>query len=184
MNFKTLALAGIGIGIVGALAVIIFPIGYSPKPQKTPQSVGKFQLPSPSESPSQPIPSPSESSKSVPSSDLTLSSQQTALAKQILQQVKTLEQQGRAMEPLRKSSDLSQSRKCGELMRQRQPIAVQLEEKANTLPPASPIRVHLATAALNTKLCVSCSESVAPTYCKNAREYIGNAQSAIAQLSK
>ena len=71
--------------------------------------------------------------------------------------LKRLEQQGRSMESLRNNQTTEKIRECGNLMRERQPIADDLRSKAESLP--RPFTVWFTPAAIELKLCVSCASS-------------------------
>lgn len=103
----------------------------------------------------------------------------TGEVKEVLQAVRALEQQGRGMEALRRGypDDLSKVRQCGDLMRERQPQARSLRERAEALP--KPFSIHLAAAATELILCVSCSRSALQN-CDRARSSIDDASRATA----
>lgn len=71
--------------------------------------------------------------------------------------LKRLEQQGRSMEALRSNKTIENIRQCGNLMRERQPIADDLRSKAESLP--RPFTFWLTPVAIELKLCVSCASS-------------------------
>lgn len=97
--------------------------------------------------------------------------------KEVLQAVRTLEQQGRGMESLRQGypNNLEKVRQCGEQMRERQPQARSLRERAEALP--KPFSIHLGAAATELVLCVSCSRSALEN-CERARSSINEASKA------
>lgn len=86
--------------------------------------------------------------------------------------LKRLEQQGRNMDFLRSNQTIEKIRDCGNLMRERQPIADDLRSKAESLP--RPITTWLTPAAVELKLCVSCS-SFAMDYCNRAKSSLDQA---------
>jgi hypothetical protein len=96
-------------------------------------------------------------------------------ARAILQALRTLEQQGHAMEALRKGypNDLDKVRQCGEQMRARQPGAKSLRGRAEALPKQR-YAIFLASAATEMNLCVSCSMG-AMEYCNRAHASIEDA---------
>jgi len=75
----------------------------------------------------------------------------------IFDSLKKLEQQGRDMESLRKNETTENIKKCGVLMRERQPIADELRSKAESLP--QPYSILLTPSAIESKLSVSCMSS-------------------------
>jgi hypothetical protein len=97
--------------------------------------------------------------------------------REVLQAVRALERQGRDMESLRQGypNDLGKVRRCGELMRERQPQARSLQGRAEGLP--KPFSIHLGAAATELVLCVSCSRSALQN-CDRARSYIDEAAKA------
>lgn len=86
--------------------------------------------------------------------------------------LKRLEQQGRSMESLRSNQTTEKIRECGNLMRERQPIADDLRSKAESLP--RPFTVWLTPAAIELKLCVSCASS-AMDNCNRAKSSLDEA---------
>jgi len=98
--------------------------------------------------------------------------------REVLQAVRTLEQLGRGMESLRQGypNDLDRVRQCGEQMRERQPHARGLRDRAEALP--KPFSTYLGAAATELVLCVSCSRSALDN-CARARSYIDDASKAI-----
>lgn len=86
--------------------------------------------------------------------------------------LKRLEQQGRSMESLRSNKTIENIRECGNLMRERQPIADDLRSKAEALP--RPFTVWLTPAAIELKLCVSCASS-AMNNCNRAKSSLDEA---------
>lgn len=86
--------------------------------------------------------------------------------------LKQLEQQGRSMESLRSNKTIEKIRECGDLMRNRQPIADDLRSKAELLP--QPFSVWLTPAAIELKLCVSCA-SFAIDNCNRAKTSLDQA---------
>lgn len=86
--------------------------------------------------------------------------------------LKRLEQQGRGMESLRSNKTNENIRECGNLMRERQPIADDLRYKAESLP--QPFSTWLTPAAIELKLCVSCA-SFAMDNCNRAKSSLNQA---------
>ena len=101
-----------------------------------------------------------------------------AEASEVFRAVQELERSGRDMESLRRGypNDLEKVRQCGELMRQRQPRARALCERAEGLP--NPVSVYLGAAAGELVLCVSCSRSALQN-CDRARSSLDDASKAI-----
>lgn len=97
---------------------------------------------------------------------------------EVLQALRNLEQQGRSMEALRQGyqNDLEKVRQCGELMRERQPQAKNLRQRAESLP--RPYSIHLGSAATEMVLCVSCSRSALEN-CNRARPSIEDMSKAL-----
>lgn len=98
--------------------------------------------------------------------------------REVLQTIRALEQQGRGMESLRQGypNDLDKVRQCGEQMRERQPQARGLRDRAEALP--KPFSAYLGAAATELVLCVSCSRSALDN-CARARSYIEEASKAV-----
>ena len=98
----------------------------------------------------------------------------TGEVREVFHTLRTLEQQGRGMESLRRGypNDLEKVRQCGDLMRERQPQAKGLRERAEALP--QPFSIHLASAATELVLCVSCSRSALEN-CDRARSSLEDA---------
>jgi len=90
----------------------------------------------------------------------------------ILEALKHLELLGRGMESVRNSQSIESARACGNLMRERQPMADELRSKADLLP--RPFSVWLAPIAIDLKLCVSCSSS-AMNDCNRAKSSLDEA---------
>lgn len=86
--------------------------------------------------------------------------------------LKRLEQQGRSMESLRSNKTIENIRECGNLMRERQPIADDLRSKAESLP--RPFTVWLTPASIELKLCVSCASSAIDN-CNRAKSSLDEA---------
>jgi hypothetical protein len=86
--------------------------------------------------------------------------------------LRRLEQQGRSTESLRSNQSIEKIRECGNLMRERQLIADDLRSKAESLP--QPYSFLLGTAAIELKLCVSCS-SFAIDNCDRAKSSLDQA---------
>jgi hypothetical protein len=97
-------------------------------------------------------------------------------ARKILKALKKLEQQGRSMESLRDTDDLSKARQCGDLMRERQNTAKELLFRAETLPKIYGFRLSVAARELS--MCVSCS-SGAIQNCDMARSTLKDAEKGI-----
>ena len=97
-------------------------------------------------------------------------------AKEILQALKNLEQQGRSMESLRNTDDLSKVRQCGDLMRERQNRAKELLARAETLPKS--YGFSLSVAARELSMCVTCSRDAIQN-CDMARSTLKDAEKAI-----
>ena len=95
-------------------------------------------------------------------------------ARAILKDLRILEQQGRSMEPLRNTDDLSKSGRCGELMRERQKRAKELAARAEALP--TKLSYDLRVAATKLVWCVSCLG--------NALEDCDRARASLAQAEK
>jgi hypothetical protein len=76
---------------------------------------------------------------------------------EVFDNLKQLEQQGRNMESLRSNQSTEKIKECGNLMRERQPLADDLRSKAESLP--QPFSILLTSAAIELKLCVSCASS-------------------------
>lgn len=90
----------------------------------------------------------------------------------ILEELRRLELLGRGMESLRSSESIESARACGDLMRERQPMADGLRSKAELLP--RPFWVWLAPIAIDLKLCVSCSSS-AINNCNRVKSHLDEA---------
>lgn len=90
----------------------------------------------------------------------------------ILEELRRLETLGRGMESLRSSESIESARACGDLMRERQPMADGVRSKAELLP--RPFWVWLAPIAIDLKLCVSCSSS-AINDCNRAKSHLDEA---------
>lgn len=99
-------------------------------------------------------------------------------ARELLQALKELEQQGRSMESLRNTDDLSKVRQCGDLMRERQSKAKELLDRAETLPKS--YGLHLSIAARELSMCVTCSGGAIQN-CNTAQSTLNNAEKAINQ---
>src|SRR6266545_307292 len=97
-------------------------------------------------------------------------------AREILQALKTLEQQGRGMESLRNTNDLPKVRQCGDLMRERQSKAKELLARAETLPKS--FGFSLSVAARELSMCVTCSKG-AITSCDMALSSLKDAEKTI-----
>lgn len=99
----------------------------------------------------------------------------TGQVREVYKALLALEQQGRGMESLRRSypNDLEKIRQCGDLMRERQPQAKSLRERAEDLP--KPYSIHLAAAATELVLCVSCLRSALDN-CDRARSSLKDAE--------
>ena len=97
-------------------------------------------------------------------------------AKGVLQALKSLEQQGRSMESLRNTDDLSKVRQCGDLMRERQNRAKELLTRAGTLPKS--VGFSLSVAARELSMCVTCSKGAIQN-CDMARSTLKDAEKAI-----
>ncbi|MCA1576626.1 MAG: hypothetical protein LC794_04585 [Acidobacteria bacterium] len=95
---------------------------------------------------------------------------------EVLKALKNLEQQGRNMEALRSKDNLDNLRQCGDLMRERQRIADELRTKAESI--IQPYTTYLTPAAIEVKLCVSCS-SAAMDKCNRARSLLDEAESRV-----
>lgn len=90
----------------------------------------------------------------------------------IFDALRRLEQQGRSMESLRINKTIENIRECGNLMRERQPIADDLRSKAESLP--QPFTVLLTPTAIELKLCVSCASSAIDN-CNRAKSSLDEA---------
>ncbi len=90
----------------------------------------------------------------------------------VFEALKRLEQQGRSMESLRSNQTTEKIRECGNLMRERQPIADDLRTKAESLP--QPFAILLTPAAIELKLCASCASS-AMDNCNRAKSSLDQA---------
>ena len=90
----------------------------------------------------------------------------------VFEALKRLEQQGRSMESLRRNQTTEKIRECGNLMRERQPIAGDLRSKAELLP--QPFSILLTPAAIELNLCVSCASS-AMDNCNQAKSSLDQA---------
>jgi hypothetical protein len=90
----------------------------------------------------------------------------------ILEELKRLELLGRGMESLRGNKSIEGARTCGDLMRERQPMADDLREKASSLP--RPFSVWLTPIGIDLKLCVSCASS-AMNDCNRAKSNLDEA---------
>lgn len=77
---------------------------------------------------------------------------------------------------LRRSDDLDDLVRCGELMRKSQAQAQELEERAMKFP--VPYRM-IAAAAIHTKMCVSCLDSLARDNCKLAKDILREVKEAL-----
>lgn len=103
----------------------------------------------------------------------------------MLKEMEVLLQQGREMETLRSfTADapgrLAELRLCGELMRERQAHVREIRKRAEGLPNSV---VELRIAATNLELCVSCSESLAPSNCNDARDALRRGKAALAKAT-
>jgi hypothetical protein len=98
--------------------------------------------------------------------------------RELLQAIRTLEQRGRGLESLRQGypNDLEKVRQCGDMMREKQPQARSLRERAEGLP--KPFSIYLEAAATELVLCVSCSRSALEN-CDRARSSINDASKAL-----
>lgn len=81
-----------------------------------------------------------------------------------------LEKQGRKMDHLRFSPVLDDMATCSRMMHKLQPIADEYHQEAEGLPSMG-VKVHFGAAAIELKMCVSCSDN-AIEHCSRAREYI------------
>lgn len=97
-------------------------------------------------------------------------------AKEILQALKNLVQQGRSMESLRNTNNLYKVRQCGDLMRERQNRAKELLDRAEALPKS--YGSSLSVAARELSMCVTCSRG-AIRNCDMARSTLKDAEKAI-----
>ena len=97
-------------------------------------------------------------------------------ARAILQDLRTIEQQGRSMQSLRNTTDLDKVRECGDLSRQRQQAARDLIPRAEKLAPR--YGYMLAVAARELTSCVSCVTG-AVANCDIARRSLTRAERAI-----
>jgi hypothetical protein len=95
----------------------------------------------------------------------SVSNEDRQKAAQIYKELKILTEQGQSMESLRNTEDQSKLQQCGDLMRQRQKSSDDLRNSASGLP--ARVSTYLAPAAIDIKLCVSCS-SAALENCKRA----------------
>jgi hypothetical protein len=175
------ATAAIVLGVLGPLFMIfgaLAPGGTSkaeePRPEATmahaqeDDSIAKAKATSsPSDAPA-PSPAPTSAKGISKPRDLDAPIDPKAVAEglRILDETETLILQGKAMDPLRRTDDLTKLKKCGELMRARQPQAQALSDRAMKLP--LPVRAHLAAPG-SALMCVSCSES-AGNYCRIAEQ--------------
>lgn len=96
--------------------------------------------------------------------------------KAILAGLRDLVEEGRAMEPYRDRSDNSNLRVCGEMMREYQPQARNLQEEAKKL--SGGAGVFLGAAANYANLCVSCTPT-ALDYCNLAEREMREAEGLI-----
>lgn len=99
-------------------------------------------------------------------------------AREILRALKNLEQQGRSMEALRNTDDLSKVRQCGDLMRERGKKAKELESNAGTLPNSYGFRLRVAASELS--MCVTCSND-AIRMCDITRSTLRDAEKVITE---
>ena len=100
---------------------------------------------------------------------------------EVLKALNNLEQQGRNMEALRSKENSDNLRQCGDLMRARQKVADELRTKAESI--IQPYTTYLTPAAIELKLCVSCS-SAAIDSCNRARSLLEDAEKRVKSKSK
>lgn len=97
-------------------------------------------------------------------------------AKELFNKLITLEMQGRNMQSLRNTDDLTKVKECGNLMRERQKIADDLRSEAEKLP--NPYSIPLSPAAIELKICVSCATSAIES-CNRAKTSLEDAKKEI-----
>lgn len=94
-------------------------------------------------------------------------------SKEVFDKLIALEKQGRSMESLRNTEDLTKVKECGNLMRERQKIADDLRTEAEKLP--NPYSISLSPAAIELKICVSCASSAIDS-CNRAKSSLQEAK--------
>ncbi len=97
-------------------------------------------------------------------------------SRDILQELKALERQGRSMEPLRKTNDLPKMRRCADLMRENRNTAKDVLARAEALPQR--VGFHLSVAARELAMCLTCSEN-AIQHCNMAQSTLKDAEAAV-----
>lgn len=110
-----------------------------------------------------------------------ISTEMRKTASKLLDDIKRLERQGRSMEPLRRNQTIENLKRCGEMMRERQRIADELRNRAESLPQT--LSFHLGVAAIESKLCVSCL-STATEKCDRVRTALVEAKKDIDEVAQ
>jgi hypothetical protein len=106
-------------------------------------------------------------------------------AQAMLTELRNLERAGREMDALREAANLPDGplkldklRRCGERMRELQPKARELRQRATGLPDSV---IDLGIAATHLELCVSCSTRLALENCDGARDALRTGSTALAR---
>lgn len=111
----------------------------------------------------------------------TVTPEMLKTASKLLESIKKLERQGRAMEPLRRNQTIENLKECGQEMRERQRVSDDLRAATESLP--MPLRFQLGVAATESKLCVSCLPSARES-CDRVKSALVEAKKVIEEVSK
>lgn len=111
----------------------------------------------------------------------TITPEMLKTASKLLENIKKLERQGRAMEPLRRNQTIENLKECGQEMRERQRVSDDLRTAAESLP--MPLRFQLGVAATESKLCVSCLPSARES-CDRVKSALVEAKKVIEEVTK
>lgn len=109
-----------------------------------------------------------------------LTAEEIKAASDLLEDIRELEGQGGRMESLRHSQSIESLKQCGQKMRERQKIADELRNRAESLP--QPLSFHLGVAAIESKLCVSCL-STAKESCDKVKAALAKAKEDIDEVA-
>ncbi|MBJ6726815.1 hypothetical protein [Geomesophilobacter sediminis] len=91
-------------------------------------------------------------------------------ALQFAKKLSAMEKQGRKMDQFRSSPILEDIATCSRMMHKLQPVADEYQRESDGLP-SMEVKVPLGAAAIELKMCVSCSDN-AVEHCNRAKEYI------------
>lgn len=152
-------LGAVGTALLG-ISMVVGLVTEQPAPTNKPASVSTVPQASTPRAESEPAPSAPAVTDTPEALD---EAAYLAEVRSLIADVTKLRQQAVPMERLRRDSDTTALVKCGEMMRELQPQAEALRERAMKLPLRH--RVHVGTAAGNMILCASCKRD-AKDFCK------------------